>query len=137
MLSALFSAEVKSTMKTVEEVLDEVREAAVEFWDFPGRLGVNSRGAFGNSPLFTVITWGDSEAVEVLLGAGAELNFVGEHGETPLHHAIQMGEFKIARRLVQGGADCEAENHEGKKPRDCCWEGEWQGLFGSNPSPPV
>lgn len=117
-------------METAEQVLERVREAAVEFWSLPESLQVNSIGSFGNSPLFTTITWGDLEAVEALLGAGADVNFVGEHGETPLHHAISMGEFKIARRLIENGANCEAEDQRGKTPRDYCWEGEWPGIFG-------
>ena len=118
-------------MQTAEQVLERVRESAVEFWSLPEPLQVNSRGSFGNSPLFTTITWGDLEALEALLGAGADVNFVSEQGETPLHHAISMGEFKIAHRLIESGANCEAEDQHGKKPRDCCWEGEWPGIFGA------
>ena len=115
-----------------QEVLVAVREAAVEFWSAPDPLEVNTTGSFGNTPIFTVITWGDLEAVGVLLEAGAEINYSGEHGETPLHHAIQMGQFDIARYLVSRGADTEAINVEGKTPRDCCWEGEWDGIFGES-----
>jgi ankyrin repeat protein len=115
---------------TVENVLDAVREAAVEFGNFETRPEVNSKGFFGNVPLIIAITWGNKDAVELLLNAGAEIDVACEGGNTPLHEAIQAGEFEIARLLVARGADQEARNTEGKKPRDLCWEGEWAGIFG-------
>ena len=119
-----------SGFQTVDDVLDAVRANSVEFGNYESRPGVNAKGFFGNVPLHPAITWGDSDAVELLLKAGADVNIPGERGDTPLHHAIQMGEFKIARRLVIAGADREARNDEGKAPRDLCWEGEWPGIFG-------
>jgi ankyrin repeat protein len=113
-------------------VLAAVREAAVEFWGGPDPFELNTRGSFGNTPIFTAITWGDLEAVALLLQAGAEVNYSGEDGESPLHHAIRMGQFEIARYLICHGANTDAKDLEGKTPRDCCWEGEWDGIFGGS-----
>jgi ankyrin repeat protein len=115
---------------TVEDVLDAVRDAAVEFGNFEARPGVNSKGFFGNAPLMVVITWGDAKAAELLLNAGADIESVGEDGNTPLHYAIEAGQFEIARLLVARGANQEVKNDRGKLPRDLCWEGEWPGIFG-------
>jgi ankyrin repeat protein len=119
--------------RTVDEVLDAVRESSVEFGNYEVRPGVNATGFFGSTPLFPAITWGDLDAVKLLIAAGADVNMPGERSETPLHHAIRMSEFSIARILVAAGADCEARDAEGKAPRDCCWEGEWPSLFGTPP----
>jgi hypothetical protein len=121
--------------RSAAEVLDAVRESAVEFGDFELRPDVNSKGFFGNTPLFPAITWGDPNAVRLLLAAGANVNMPGERGETPLHHAIRMGEFPIARMLIAAGADCDVLDDEGKAPRDRCWEGEWPDLFGAQQAP--
>jgi ankyrin repeat protein len=115
---------------TVEDVLDAVREAAVEFVNYDVRPGVNSKGFFGNVPLIVAITWGNKQAVELLLDAGADINVPCEGGNTPLHEAIQAAQFEIARLLVARGANQASRNAEGKLPRDLCWEGEWTGIFG-------
>ncbi len=113
------------------EVLDAIREGSVEFGSYEVRPDVNDKGSFGNTPLFPTITWSNSQAVRLLIEAGADVNAPGERGETALHHAIRMGEFSIARMLIAAGADCEALDDEGKAPRDCCWEGEWLSIFGT------
>jgi len=125
-----------SKFRSAEEVLDAVRECVVEFGNYDVRPGVNSKGFFGDTPVFAAITWGDVSAVKLLLEAGADVNVSGERGATPLHHAIRMAEFPIARVLIAAGANCEARDDEGKAPRDWCWEGEWPSLFGTRPNLP-
>jgi len=116
---------------SVAEVLEKVRESAVEFSNLDKSPLVNAVGFFGNTPLHVAITWGDLEAVKLLVENGADINVAGERGATPLHHAISMAEFQIARYLVDLGANQSALNSEGKLPRDLCWEGEWAGSFGA------
>jgi ankyrin repeat protein len=115
---------------SVEDVLDAVMQSSTEFGNYEQRPTVNSRGFFGNVPLMPAINWSSPQAVELLIDAGADIDAVCEEGNTPLHHAILMGEFEIARILIRRGANQGVQNHEGKKPRDLCWEGEWIGLFG-------
>lgn len=115
---------------SVAEVLEKVRDSAVEFSNLDNPPLVNSVGFFGNTPLHVAITWGDLEAVKLLVENGADINLAGELGETPLHHAIAMAEFQVARYLVILGANQNVLNSEGKLPRDLCWEGEWESIFG-------
>lgn len=115
--------------KTVDDVLDAVW-TVVEFGGHKGRLTVKSIGAFGSTPLFAPITWGDANAVRPLLEAGIDCNVQRERGETALHHAIRTGEFEIARMLLAHGADPRIRDIDGKASYDCCWEGEWEGIFG-------
>lgn len=116
--------------ENVDGILDVVKADSVEFANYEQRPNVNSKGIFGNVPLIIAITWGNIEAVELLLDAGADIDAICEEGNTPLHHAIEMGEFKIARILVLRGAKQDVRNIEGKRPCDLCWEGEWQAIFG-------
>jgi len=118
---------MSSRYRNVQEVLDDAASAV----DFLGReepLLLTSVGIFGNQPLKIVVTWGDADAVALLLDAGAPIDVQHEDGDTALHHALQMGHFEVARLLINRGADQTIRNNEGKLARDCCWEGEWQGL---------
>lgn len=115
--------------KTVDDVLDAVW-TVVEFGGHEGRPTVKSIGAFGSTPLFAPITWGDANAVRLLLEAGIDCNVQRERGETALHHAIRTGELEIARMLLAHGADPRIRDIDGKASYDCCWEGAWEGIFG-------
>jgi ankyrin repeat protein len=119
---------------TVSDVLEAVKEGAAEFSLFAETPEVNSRGFFGNVPLMVVIHWGDIEAVQLLLDAGADIDAVCEEGNTPLHEAIESGQFQIARILLARGANRSIRNELGQLPRDRCWEGEWPGIFGESNS---
>jgi hypothetical protein len=120
-----------SSYSSAADVLTKVRDSAVEFGNFEKCPGVNDVGCLGNSPLHVAITWGDLEAVKLLVQSGADIDRAGEREETPLHHAIAMSEFPIARYLVSLGANQHAKNQDGKLPRDLCWEGEWEAIFGN------
>lgn len=120
-----------SSYRNAEDVLDAVAGASYFSPDVV-RPSVNTPDIFGDRPLQVVITWGDLNAVNLLLNAGAPLNARNEDGNTALHHALQMGHFEIARRLITAGADQSIRNDEDKLPREMCWEGEWESL-GLNP----
>lgn len=120
--------------KTADDVLDAVW-TVVEFSGHEERPTIKSIGVFGSTPLFAPITWGDVSAVRLLLEAGIDCNVQRERGETALHHAIRMGEFDIARMLLAYGADLQIRDIDGKASYDCCWEGEWEGIFGPNFKP--
>lgn len=74
--------------------------------DFSGRriTSVNDQNGYGDTPLHIVSCWGDSEAIEVLLAAGADINAVGETGFTPLHCAVEQNHFEAIEVLVRSGA---------------------------------
>ncbi len=119
----------KVEYKNVVDVLERVW-GVVEFEDCEEAPKVDSVGIFGNTPLKIVISWGDIDAVNLLIEAGADINVLLEDGNTPLHYSILMSEFKIARILVKHGANQEMKNDEGRLPKELCWEGDWEGIFG-------
>ena len=102
--------------------------SAVDFMGYEGPIECTSVGMFGSQPLKIVVTWGDVEAVRLLLDAGAPIDAPHEDGDTALHHAIRMGHFGVARLLIARGANQTFQNGEGKLARDYCHNSEWAEL---------
>lgn len=77
---------------------------------------VNQVGIFGNTPLSVTITWGDYEAANLLVAAGANVNAEVEAGNTALHHAVLFNQLKIVELLLEHGASRTASNRDGQTP---------------------
>lgn len=56
------------------------------------------------------------QAVQLLLGQGANPNQQNPIGETALHQAVEYGNIDVAERLLRGGAEPGLQNHEGETP---------------------
>lgn len=76
----------------------------------------NQRGIFGNTPLKVVLTWGDEEAVKMLLDAGADVNATLEDQDTPLHAAARFAGANVVKLLLDRGANPNAVNDDGMTP---------------------
>ena len=100
-------------MRNVIDVLKEVSSVA----DFCGieATDVNTMGLFNNYPLHIVAVWGDSEAISLLVAAGARVNQRGEHGFTPLMEAVGQGHFEAVKKLIALGAE-PLPNDQGTRP---------------------
>lgn len=59
----------------------------------------------GNSPLMEAAVRGDSETVDQLLAAGADLNLQSKNGQTALMLAVGEGFTGVAKTLLDRGAD--------------------------------
>jgi cell wall assembly regulator SMI1/ankyrin repeat protein/predicted DNA-binding WGR domain protein len=71
----------------------------------------------GDSPLNTACYEGNGTIAEMLIAAGANVNFVGQYGATPLHrvvHGKEADRVKIARLLIDRGADVNARQKHGR-----------------------
>ena len=77
----------------------------------------NVRGLFDNHPLHVAASWGDCEAIRLLVEAGARINQRGEHGFTPLNEAAAFGHFEAVALLVSLGAAGE-RNDWGQSPSE-------------------
>ena len=84
-----------------------------------------ARGADPNAPGRAGSTWtplhwaargGAVELVDLLVGAGAELEAQDVAGETPLFFAAQAGCLEVVERLLAAGARPRHANHEGVTP---------------------
>lgn len=71
----------------------------------------DQKGTEGKTAFFGV---GSSEAMDLLLEAGANINFLDNHGNSPLLHAIYFqADSSNVRALVEKGSDMAIKNSEG------------------------
>ena len=91
---------------SLPDLLEAVRGVCPPF-DHP--VTVSSRDPFGDTPLHVAAVWGDVEAIEMLVRAGADVDAAGELGCTPLYEAVGQG-HAAARRLLDAGASPHLRN---------------------------
>ncbi|CAI2382523.1 unnamed protein product [Moneuplotes crassus] len=80
---------------------------------------INQPDEDGNTPFSVACQNGDSEIVEILIKAGAELNTQNNKGNTPLHYACTYNFIRVRNLLIKNGANETIKNHGGRIP----WEG--------------
>lgn len=100
-------------MANLTTVLRRVGDTA--YFDSDEVVDVNAIGHFGNRPMHVAATWGDCEAIDILVAAGARLDDKGEHGFTPLMEAAAQGHLAACERLVEHGA-ASTRNDQGDLP---------------------
>jgi len=66
-----------------------------------------------STPLITAAALGKPEAAQILIDAGAELNYKNEDGSTALHTAIAFSRSEIAEMLIDAGTDLNIKNNDG------------------------
>lgn len=108
----------RNVRRTLEEVLASTSDVL-----FPGDLGkravtIDSRDREGDTPLHVMAWRNDLEGVEILVGAGANVDAVGDMGETPLHVAITQRNAAMVAALLQAGARDDIRSEFGDTPRD-------------------
>ena len=103
-------------MLTLEEILSDV--AMSPGFSNVGKVGVDSRGDEGQSPLHWMATLGDAVGIRLLVEAGASINAVDNKGNTALHEAVTWRHTLAARMLIEQGADMLLRNVSGLTPLD-------------------
>jgi ankyrin repeat protein len=81
-------------------------------------VDINSRGAYGNTPLMSAALTGHTDTVRVLLERGADVNAKGNTGRTALMEAAGESYTDVVRLLLEKGADVNAKD-----------DGGWTALF--------
>jgi ankyrin repeat protein len=107
---------------TVEDVLRSVQNV-VQFFDRPIK-SLEDRGIFGDTPLIIAAGWGKSDAVRLLLDAGADVDATGEDHQTALHRAIESGVPEVVELLINSGARIDAKDDHGNTPMTLAAEAE-------------
>lgn len=67
----------------------------------------------GSSPLITAAALGRTDASEILIEGGADINYQNEDGSTALHTSIAFGKTEIAEILIDAGTDLNIKNKDG------------------------
>jgi peptidoglycan/LPS O-acetylase OafA/YrhL len=73
---------------------------------------------FGASPLAWAAMRGDTEALQLLIDGGADVNARNKDGSTPLHGAAFLGRARAAELLIKKGADTQVRNLRSETPLD-------------------
>jgi ankyrin repeat protein len=94
---------------------------------FPAKMGrkrvrVNSVGCSNDTPLHVMAWREDSEAIKLLVDAGANVNAIGDMSETPLHVAVKKGSLEIVETLLAAGARTDLRSEFGKTAADSAHE---------------
>ncbi|MFN4192573.1 MAG: ankyrin repeat domain-containing protein [Tabrizicola sp.] len=71
----------------------------------------------GDTPLHMMLRRKDTEAVLLLIAAGARVTAVGDMSETPLHIAVRNEDVDAIRALIAAGANPDAMSEFGETPR--------------------
>lgn len=66
-----------------------------------------------SSPLISAAFMGNTEAANLLIEAGANLNYKNADGSTALHTAAAFGKTEVAKLLILSGIDINIKNKEG------------------------
>ncbi|KAK7501506.1 hypothetical protein BaRGS_00007310 [Batillaria attramentaria] len=75
---------------------------------------------FGRSPLMYCVLADRLECAELLLKAGAQVNFRDKGGRTVLHWAAHKGNYRLMKLLLSRGADCREKDNEGQTALHLC-----------------
>ena len=73
-------------------------------------VSVHQRNYMSDTVLHTVCSWGDPEAVKLVLAAGADVNAKGDQGATPLFNAVMGESAEVVKLLLSAGGDPSLKN---------------------------
>jgi len=112
---------VKKDIKVTDKVAPEVFIKAVKEGNIggvknmltkdPALVNVKSTDGLDESPLNMAAFKGYKEICEMLIKAGADVNFRDFYGNTPLHNAVRMNHKVIAELLINNKADINTKNY--------------------------
>jgi len=88
--------------------------------------------AGGSTPLIVAATYGQIEAVRLLIEKGADINTKNNNGSTALHAAAFLAHPEIVKLLLDKGADVNARNNRGETAIYIAtleWNPELEGIY--------
>jgi ankyrin repeat protein len=103
-------------MRDLDSVLRDLSHAFLHL-ELDGKVPtIDSRTPEGDTPLHLAAHYGDSEAIGILVAAGADINAIGDMGYTPLHYAVASEFVGSVDALLKLGASPSILNEFEKSP---------------------
>lgn len=81
-------------------------------------VGVNTKGVSDEISIHIATTWGDLDAVKLLVENGSEVDGPGDLDCTPLYNAVSFKHLEVVRFLLENGANPDSNNDLGYTPRE-------------------
>ncbi|XP_050508366.1 putative ankyrin repeat protein RF_0381 isoform X1 [Diabrotica virgifera virgifera] len=81
-----------------------------------GKIDINFRDVWNNTPLHKAVKRGDRELTRLLIKSGASVNHINDQGDTPLHVASRFRTVVSAYILLKHGSDINRKNNLGFTP---------------------
>ena len=81
-----------------------------------GKVPVDFRNKFNQTPLYYAVDSNDVEFARFLINHGADVNAKDYFGFTPLHEAIVRGSYDVAKLLIEKGAKVNSKDQYGYTP---------------------
>lgn len=79
-------------------------------------MEADDRDEEDRTPLMFAAGYNEANCVEVLLGAGANVDAVDKNDNTACHYAAGYGSKEALKKLVDSGASCTKKNKDGNTP---------------------
>jgi len=96
--------EIGKRKSTIQEAIVSRDKAGLKsFLADTKEINASDRGS--NSPLMTAVIFGNTEAIEILAGSGADISQKSRYDETLLGAAIEAGKYDVVKTLIEKGAD--------------------------------
>ena len=81
-----------------------------------GQAAEKEAGTVPSMDIFTAALFGNLDAINDHIKAGADLNMKDEYGSTPLIIAITFGKTDVATALINAGCDLDMQSNDGSTP---------------------
>ena len=99
-------------VKSVNEIYRKCEKTGA--WYGVDISSFSQRNVMGDTVLHTVCSWGELDAVKILVSAGADVNAKGDKGGIPLFNAVVGESAEVVDFLLRSGADPGIPNEYGR-----------------------
>ena len=102
--------------KKIDDILQEYENIP----DFMGVdiVNIHSKSRYGDQSIHMACVSGNVQNVITFLGAGADINAIGEDGYTPLQYATEHNHVELVKLLLEKRADKTIKSSEGETALD-------------------
>jgi ankyrin repeat protein len=108
---------MRGEMKSLQAIIEKCEKTGA--WYGEKIESIHQRNHLDDTVLHTVCSWGDANAVRLLIAAGADVNAKGDQGATPLFNAVIGMNAEVVKLLLVAGCDETVKNSYGRLCKKC------------------